>query len=73
MVAQEVNSKAGRNSKWMVFIWLSVQIEAAELRGRVGHADSSSMPNHSMKPTTPDRMIASVFATGSCRGLSLSR
>jgi hypothetical protein len=31
------------------------------------------VPNQSMKPTAPDRMIASVFATDPARGLSLSR
>jgi hypothetical protein len=29
--------------------------------------------NQSMKPTTSDRMIACLFATAPCRGLSLSR
>jgi len=30
-------------------------------------------PNQTMKPTAPDRMTASVFATDPARGLSLSR
>jgi hypothetical protein len=30
-------------------------------------------PNQTMKPTAPDRMIANVFATAPCVGLSFSR
>jgi hypothetical protein len=37
------------------------------------HCMERQPSNQSMKPPTPDRMIACVLATAPCRGLSLSR
>jgi len=38
-----------------------------------GPLNITKLSNHTMKPTAPDRMIASVLATDPARGLSLSR